>query len=76
MVTRHLKPYEFFIKWSCTALVIAGAYCTALDIVPLNKVLLLISSFGWTAIGFLWRQPSLWVLNLYLIIVYGWGVLR
>jgi hypothetical protein len=65
---------EFVLKWASTLLVIAGAYCTSVDIVPLNKALLFTSSIGWTATGILWQQPSLWVLNGYLVLVYGYGL--
>jgi hypothetical protein len=71
-----LQKYEFLIKWVSTVLVIIGAYLTAVDITPLNKIVLLISSTGWVITGLLWKQPSLWVLNAYLVIVYAYGLIR
>ena len=65
---------EFLLKWTSTVLVIMGAYCTSMDIVPLNKALLFTSSIGWTVTAILWQQPSLWVLNGYLVLVYGYGL--
>jgi hypothetical protein len=73
---KTLQKYEFLIKWISTALVILGAYLTAVDITPLNKIILLISSVGWVITGVLWRQPSLWALNAYLVIVYAYGLIR
>ena len=55
---------------------IAATMANAFDIVPLNKVLFLLGCVLWAAVGFVWRQPSLWSLNIFCGLIYIIGFLK
>lgn len=67
---------DFLLKWTATAIIVVATMATAFDVVPLNKVLFLVGSVLWGWVGVLWRQPSLWGLNAFCVIVYSVGLLR
>lgn len=64
------------LKWLAHVVVIAATLATAFDITPANKVLFLIGCTLWTWVGVLWRQPSLWTLNMFCGIIYIMGIWR
>jgi hypothetical protein len=66
--------YEVVIKWLAHAVIIAATLTTAFDITALNKILFLIGCFLWTWVGLIWKQPSLWTLNIFCGIVYILGI--
>lgn len=68
-----MKTIEFFLKWSSTFLILAAALATSFDFNPLNKYLFFAGSFTWTCVGIIWRQPSLWLGNAVLTIIYLLG---
>ena len=69
------KPIDFYVKWSATFLALATVYLTSHDFIPINKYFGLITAVLWGWLGLLWRQPSMWVLNLIMIIMYLTGIL-
>ena len=79
MGNKVLSPYlariEFSCKWAGTMLIVLSTYCTAIDIIPLNKVLLLAGSLSWLIVGIIWQQPSVWILNIYAVIILTYGLL-
>ncbi len=64
---------EWILKWSANIVVIAAAIATSFDFVPLNKYLFLLGSIFWMLVGFVWRQPSLWSMNLLISLIYILG---
>lgn len=68
-----MKTIEFILKWSSTFLILAAALATSFDYTPLNKYLFFAGSFTWTCVGMIWRQPSLWLGNAVLTIIYLLG---
>ena len=58
------------------AVIVLATLANAFDIVPANKILFLVGCVLWTWVGVLWRQPSLWILNLFCGIVYVVGLIR
>jgi hypothetical protein len=58
------------------AVIVLATLANAFDIVPANKVLFLVGCVLWTWVGVIWRQPSLWILNLFCGIVYVVGLIH
>jgi hypothetical protein len=69
------RNLDFYLKWTATAIIVLATLANAFDVVPLNKILFLLGSCMWTAVGLLWKQPSLWTLNLFCVTVYIIGLL-
>jgi hypothetical protein len=67
---------ESLLKWTAHAVIIAATLTTAFDITPANKVLFVMGCVLWAWVGFIWRQPSLWSLNIFCCIVYLIGIFR
>lgn len=74
---KSLKMIKFdvAISWAATLVIVAATIATALDIIPLNKILFLLGCILWAWVGFLWKKPSLWSLNIFCGIVYILGFL-
>jgi hypothetical protein len=70
------RDLDFYLKWLATGIIILATIATAFDFVPINKVLLLIGCALWGWVGWIWRQPSIWALNLFCGIVYILGLLK
>jgi len=71
-----MKKLDFVLKWLATAVIVLATLCNAFDIEQLNKILFLIGCGLWTWVGILWRQPSLWILNLFCGLVYIIGIIK
>jgi hypothetical protein len=67
---------DFYLKWLATLIIVFATLANAFDIIPLNKILLLLGCALWGWVGWIWRQPSIWVLNLYCSVIYVVGLLR
>jgi len=67
---------DFYLKWLATLVIVLATLANAFDVVPLNKVLFLLGCGLWAWVGILWRQPSLWSLNVFCGLVYIVGLLR
>jgi hypothetical protein len=68
------KPLDFWIKWSASALTLVHVYVTAHDIAPYYKFTGIACSILWTILGILWRQPSVYLLNAILVVIYIVGI--
>lgn len=64
---------EFIVKWISCGLVMLGGFFTAFNFIPMAKIAFFLSAIGWFWIGIRWRQPSLWAVNLFLIVMYALG---
>lgn len=69
-----MKTLDFYVKWAAMLMVVAATLTTAFDINPLNKILFLLGCILWTWVGVLWKQPSLWILNIFCAMVYIVGL--
>jgi hypothetical protein len=67
---------EFVLKWLSHAIIVAATVANAFDFVPLNKVLFLLGCVLWTWVGLIWRQPSLWTLNIFCGLIYVIGLIK
>lgn len=68
------KHIDFYIKWAATVFALITVYLTSHDFVPINKYFGLLTAFLWGWLGFLWRQPSMWILNIIMSILYLSGI--
>lgn len=70
------RDLDFYLKWLATIVIVFATIANAFDIVPLNKVLFLIGCGLWGWVGWIWRQPSIWALNVFCGAVYIMGLLK
>lgn len=68
------KPLDFYVKWAATVLALITVYLTSHDFIPVNKYFGLLTAILWGWLGFLWRQPSMWMLNIIMCILYLSGL--
>ncbi len=66
---------EFVVKWSATLFALITVYLTSHDIIPINKYMGILTAFLWMWLGFMWKQPSMWVLNIIMLGLYINGLL-
>lgn len=70
------KDINFYLKWSATAVTLAFAVLTSLQITPLNLYLANISSLMWVVWSIRVREWSLVVVNVGLLLVYFLGMIK
>ena len=61
---------EFVVKWLATVFALITVYLTSHDIIPINKYMGILTAFLWMWLGFMWKQPSMWVLNIIMLGLY------
>ena len=69
-----MKKLDWYIKWSATAVVCAGALAASLDIYPLGPVLLNLGSLLWLIVAVMWRERSLIAVNAVVLLIYTVGL--
>jgi hypothetical protein len=69
------KPLSFYVKWSGTFFALLTVYLTSHDIVPLNKYIGTFTAVIWLWLGVIWKQPSMWILNIIMVALYIKGIL-
>ena len=69
-----MKKLDWYIKWSATVVVCAGALAASLDIYPLGPVLLNLGSLLWLIVAVMWRERSLIVVNGVVLAIYTTGL--
>ena len=70
------KPLDFYIKWSAAGVALVHVYLTGHDVMPYYKFTGLLAAGLWTWLGFLWVQPSIWILNLIMVLMYIEGIFK
>lgn len=68
------KQLEFWIKWTASPMALVHVYVTAHDIAPWYKYTGVICALLWLWLGYLWRQPSLMILNVIMVLIYLKGI--
>lgn len=63
------------LKWSATAVTLAGAAATALALDPLNIYLLNLGSIAWLVAAVMMKDRPLIAINAGLLAIYGVGFL-
>jgi hypothetical protein len=69
------KEIVFYLKWIATAITIAGAVCTSVNMYPLGPALLNLGAFVWLIVSIMWREWSLIVINATLLLIYTVGLI-
>ena len=69
-----MKKLDWYIKWSATVVVCAGALAASLDIYPLGPVLLNLGSLLWLIVAVMWRERSLIAVNAVVLLIYTVGL--
>ena len=67
------KPVDFYVKWAATSTALLHVYLTAHDIAPFYKFSGFFDCFLWLWLGFLWKQPSIIILNIIMIGIFIHG---
>lgn len=65
---------DTFLKWTATAVLIAGTGINAFGIYPLGAIILALGGLIWLAVSCMWREPSLIVTNGVLFLVGTGGI--
>lgn len=58
------------VKWVATAVTLVGAFCTSLEIDPLNIYLLNVGALLFLIWGFMIKEKAMIAVNLGLLIIY------
>lgn len=69
------KPLDFYIKWLATFVALTHVVLTAHDVAPYYKLSGLLNASLWVLLSFLWKEPSLIILNLIMVSIYIHGLL-
>ena len=69
------KPYQA-LAWVGTIGLIIGASMTAFNIYPLNILVIIVANGIWLVAGILWKEPSVWGLNFFMVAVYLIGAIK
>jgi hypothetical protein len=75
VIKQFCLDHELVLKWAAHLVIVLATIATAFDFTPANKILFLIGCVLWAYVGWLWRQPSLWTLNLFCGLVYILGLM-
>jgi hypothetical protein len=62
------------IKWLGTVTTAVGVGLTSFDITPHNKIVGIIGSICWCWAGWRMREPSLYLLNAFFIVLLSLGI--
>ena len=66
---------DTYLKWFATATLIVGAVLTTMDLRPWNIWMFNTANLAWVIVGFMWREWSLVVLNIALVVIYVYGLI-
>ena len=64
------QPWTFWFEWSITAILIAGAVLTSMNIYPANIWFLFAANLGWAVQAIMWRKWSLLTVQTVITIIY------
>jgi hypothetical protein len=65
---------DFYIKWIATGVALLHVILVSHDVAPWYKFTGILAAALWTWLGFLWRQPSIWILNIVMVMIYLKGM--
>jgi hypothetical protein len=70
-----MKDFDNWLKWVSTGFLVGGSIAASMNIYPLNIILSLMGNLGWFWAGWRMKEPSLWSVSLFLLAVYGGGII-
>ena len=68
------RGLDFYVKWSATIMALIHVWLISHDIQPWYKYTGVVQAGLWLWLGFLWRQPSVILLNVVMIAIYLKGI--
>jgi sterol desaturase/sphingolipid hydroxylase (fatty acid hydroxylase superfamily) len=69
-----MRKFDSWLKWISTSFLILGSILASINLYPLNILASFIGNAGWFWAGIRMREPSLWVVSGFLLIVYLGGL--
>ena len=69
------RGIDFYVKWSATIMALIHVWLISHDVQPWYKYTGVVQAGLWLWLGFLWRQPSVILLNVVMIVIYIKGIL-
>ena len=69
------RGLDFYVKWSATAMALIHVWLISHDIQPYYKFTGVFQASLWLWLGLLWRQPSVIMLNVVMIVIYLKGII-
>jgi hypothetical protein len=69
------RGLDFYVKWSATVMALIHVWLISHDIQPWYKYTGVVQAGLWLWLGFLWRQPSVILLNVVMIAIYLKGII-
>ena len=67
---------SFYLKWFSNLVIIVAAISLSFGYPELGRFLFLVGSICWLIMGILWREASLWSMNVVLVTIYVIGYLK
>ena len=68
------KPYQS-LAWTASSILVLGSLLAAFNIHPAYIYVFLVANCMWTVVSFLWREPSLFLLNFGVLTIYIVGLI-
>ena len=68
------KPLDFWVKWAATVMALIHVWLISHDVEPWYKYTGVTQAALWLWLGVLWRQPSIILLNVIMILIYIKGI--
>lgn len=68
--------FAFWVKWISTIGACMCAVASSLDWYPLNVWVGALAGIGWIYIGYLWKEPTIIIINTMMSLIYGFGIIR
>jgi hypothetical protein len=68
------RGLDFYVKWSATIMALIHVWLISHDVQPWYKYTGVVQAGLWLWLGFLWRQPSVILLNVVMIAIYLKGI--
>jgi hypothetical protein len=73
--TALMKTPDWYLKWLATLVTVVGAICTSVNMYPAGPVLLNLGAAIWLIVAIMWREMSLIVINVTLLLIYTVGLI-
>ena len=68
--------FDDFLKWSSTFALVLGAILASMNAYPYNIIVAFLGNVGWFWAAWRMKEPSLWSVSLFLLVVYVAGIIH
>lgn len=65
---------DFIVKWTASAISIAGAICVSIDYYPLGAIMCLLETILWLVVSIRMKESAMITSNLVLTLIYVGGM--